>query len=261
MRKFLAIFVVLIALTVSTMALDKEELEAQISQCVTNQEVAHEAAELIRNRGYGEDNSIIRTASDWWWSEEYQKKEYKSMLEQLEEEESNVKLPTYLYELEHADTGYIGHPISLTEAQREKVLRACVGEQGMGNTFEIYVGTLQYIVDYVEYGTLPRSYDNIGYYWVKSTYNSRVSRYTITDIENNTELMEAYDFVINQGGRLFQHNMGGYWDDDDAAGLDSFSTNVRNTCGGGHEHEWVTCVNPNESNEWVRFWICTNRHV
>ena len=259
-----SIFMLCLALimTVSVFALDKTELESKIDECNANKATAHEAAELMRSKGYPEDNIIIRTASDWWWSEEYKVRDYKEQIEAIEQEEAaQVQNSIYLYDLNCADPGYSGHPVTLTDSQQEKVLRACVGEQGMDDTYETYVGMLQYIVDYVEYGSLPRTYKNIGYYWLTSAYGAKASKYTLPEIKQNAALMEAYDFVINQGGRLFQHKMGGYWDDDDAAGWDSFSTNVKNTCGGGHDHEWITCVNPNEENEWVRFWVCTNKYV
>lgn len=254
-RAFFSI-VLAAALCVPVLAADADSLRAEIAQCQQNKASAHHVAEVARSGGYPEDGALIRAASDWWWSEHRKQLNYQAELDELLAE---PEFAPFLYTLDCADAGYTGHPVSLTERQREKVLRALVGEQGMDNTFEIYVGSLQYIVDYIEYGTLARSYDNIGSFWLKSAAGARANHYSLSTIESNEALMEAYDYVMNQGGRLFQHVMGGYWDDDDAAGIDTFQQNVRATCGGGHGHDWVTCVNENYANEWVRFWVCTNR--
>ena len=183
-----------------------------------------------------------------------------------EEEEEPVRLADgeeFLYDIDFPDPGYAGNTVELTGEQREKVLRAVVGEQGLYNTYEIYVGELQYIVDYVEYGNLPRTYDNIGEFWLGSAYAQRVEQYTLEEITACQELMDAYSYVMDGGGRLFPHKMGGYWDDDDASGIDTFEENVNRTCGGyeDHDHAWVTCRNEYYEDEWVRFWYCTNEYI
>ena len=200
------------------------------------QEDVHEIADLMRSKGYTEDCKVIRAASEMWW----------------EAQEEIRERDLYLHEIEDPDETYHGHPVQLTESQRAKVLRAAMGEQGYGNTFEIYVGLFQYLIDHTEYGKVGKNYDNIGSRWMLSAESARAYQYNPEDCKT---LMDAYDFVFIQGGRLFRHLLVGYWDDDDI-GIDSFAANVYATCGGGHGHGWVTAVNADYENEWVRYWYC-----
>ena len=200
---------------------------------------------------------VRRAYLGWWLTPAEPAEEPEPQSVRLEDGEE------FLYDIEFPDPGYWGNEVALTEEQREKVLRAVVGEQGLCNTYEIYVGELQYIVDYVQYGDMPRTYDNIGEFWLGSACSQRVEQYTLEEITACKTLMDAYHYVMDQGGRLFPHKMGGYWDDDDAAGIDTFEENVNRTCGGyeDHDHAWVTCTNEDLEDEWVRFWYCTDMFI
>ena len=210
------------------------------------QQEVHEVADLMRSKGYTEDCKVIKAASEMWWDAQAE-------IEAAAAAEAPQEM--YLHQLENPDPDYHGHAVELTETQRIKVLRALIGEQGYGNTFEIYVGMLQYIMDHNDYGRVGKSYDNIGSRWMLSAASNRAWRYSVADMEACQTLMDAYDFVIVQGGRLFQRALVGYWDDDDV-GIDSFAQNIAATCGGGHQHEWVDCVNASYTDEWVRYYCC-----
>ena len=163
----------------------------------------------------------------------------------------------FLRKIDHPDSSYKGHKVNLNESQYNKVCRSIYGEQEGGN-YDMYVGLCQYIRDYIDYGTLNRTYDNLGSFWLKRGGDtSKVPSYKNTDWfrKNKPEVIKAVDYVFGQGGSLAQRIICYYYDDDDAAiqGSESAANyhlmNV--SCGGGHQHDYVrTTV---DASEWSVF--------
>ena len=180
-----------------------------------------------------------------------------------EEEQTNPVKPgnstnkQFLYEIEHPNTRYKGHTVDLTDSQYLKVLRSIFGEQEQGS-YEIYVGLSQYIRDYIDYGTINRTYDNLGSFWLKrggslsSTYNLEWFK------KNRPELIKAVDYVFKQGGSLAQRQLCFYVDDDDVAyngGSYQAAHNrlIEASCGGGHEHDKIRLSPEENPSNWSEF--------
>ena len=173
----------------------------------------------------------------------------------------NIKLPVtyttseaFYATIDHPNSNYQGHTVELTADQYLKVAR-CVFAEQEGGDFAMYVGLCQYIRDYIDYGSLARSYDNLGSFWL--TRGGKIS--SSIDIEwlkqNKPEVIEAVDYVFGQGGSLAQNVMCYYYDDDDAAiqGSAEAANNhlMSVACGGNHYHDYVkTYVN---DSEWTVF--------
>lgn len=104
----------------------------------------------------------------------------------------------FLYTIEYPDKNYKGHTVDLTDSQYLKVLCSIFGEQEQGS-YELYVGLCQYIGDYIEYGSLPRTYDNLGNYWLKrgGTLSNEKNLQWFKD--NHPEAIEAVDYVLKKG--------------------------------------------------------------
>lgn len=66
-----------------------------------NKDAAHQAAELMRSYGYGEDNPVIRAASDWWW--ENHNAELKSVSENQVPTAAIIDAPTTESNLKESD--------------------------------------------------------------------------------------------------------------------------------------------------------------
>ena len=72
----------------------------------TNKNAAHEAAELMRSRGYDDDNPVIQAASKWWWAEDADEKAYET--ENLDER--NVEPPEQFGALDLAEVREVEIP-------------------------------------------------------------------------------------------------------------------------------------------------------
>lgn len=176
--------------------------------------------------------------------------------------------PDYVFDLEQPVAEYSGHTVALTDSQRLKVLRSIVGEQEVG-TYEIYVGLSQTIRDYVDYGSLARSYDNLGTFWLcrggprtgRCAGTGSRSDISFKDydwfVRNKPEAVRAVEYVFDHGGSLGQGVMHYYVDDDDAyfdGGYWPAYYYVGSvSCGGGHYHNKIKLAPDEYPSNWMEF--------
>lgn len=185
-----------------------------------------------------------------------QVKDYVDNITQIDQSaEIGLDIP-FLYQIANPNYNYAGHTVDLNDSQYLKVLRSIFGEQE-GGSFEIYVGLCQYIRDYIDYGSLPRSYDNLGEFWLirggtmPDYMNYEWFYYNVPDA------IKAVEYVFHQGGSLAQGKMHFYVDDDDEA-LDgsyeaAYAVLVNASCGQFHYHDKIRLAPPDNPANWTEF--------
>ena len=156
--------------------------------------------------------------------------------------------------LQYPDSSYKGHTVDLNDSEYVKVMRSIFGEVELGN-FEMYVGLCQYIRDYIDFGHLNRTYENLGSFWLKRGGRVHSDKSIEWFKENHPEVVQAVDYVFKQGGSFAQAKMHYYYDDDDAKlrGSEEAADNalIQASCGGGHNHQYLrVTIN---SDQWTVF--------
>ena len=156
--------------------------------------------------------------------------------------------------LKYPNASYKGHTVNLNSTEYVKVMRSIFGEVELGN-FEMYVGLCQYIRDYIDFGHLARTYDNLGSFWLKRGGREHSDKSIEWFKQNHPEVVQAVDYVFKQGGSFAQAQMHYYYDDDDAKfnGSEEAANQrlIDASCKGGHEHQYLrVTIN---SNQWTVF--------